>query len=242
MHRCFIPTDHWTDSGIVLTDEERHRLWHVLRLEAGAMVQVFDGVGRTAVAELGEADAPLAIREDVPAAPPGVPVTLVQALPKGRKMDLIVEKATELGVARIVPVITERAISRPTGKALGQKQARWERIVETAARQCGTGRVPAVLPIASYADALDVAQACELFLVGSLQPDAVSLRDALRPCRDTPPASVALLVGPEGDLAPHEVELAVKAGGVGVSFGPLVLRVETAALFGLSVLAYELAG
>jgi 16S rRNA (uracil1498-N3)-methyltransferase len=204
-------------------------------------VQVFDGAGRTVTAELTAGTDPvLAIRTDVDVALPRVPVTLVQALPKGRKMDLIVEKATELGAARIVPTITERAISRPAGRSRAEKQARWQRVASTAARQCGTAHVPEVLPVSSFADALAAASSCSLFLVASLQPDAVPLRDALAPCRQDPPARVAMLIGPEGDLTPGELEMATQAGAVRVSFGSLVLRVETAALYGLSVLAYEL--
>lgn len=155
-------------------------------------------------------------------------------------MDLIVEKATELGAADIVPVLSEHAVARPDPARCRAREERWQRIAAGAARQCGAAWIPRVHPVLPLPEALVLGTECELFVFGSLASGARPLRDVMRSAARV--RSVALLVGPEGDLAPGEADRAEAAGGVPVWFGPLVLRVETAALFGLSVLAYECLG
>ena len=255
MHRCHVDPSSWTNDGIRLSAEEAHYLLDVLRIRQGEQVIVFDGRGREAVAQVAPAGAPapgagrrsaplrsiaLAVLAERPPRKPAVALTLLQAVPKGARMDWIVEKATELGASVIVPVISERVVLRLAERQRREKAERWQRIALNAARQCQVGVVPVVREVMDLPAALDLGRKADLFLVGSLQPDARPLREVLRKKRASPPSSISLLIGPEGDLAPEETREAAAAGAIAVSFGSLVLRVETAALYGLSVLAYEL--
>jgi len=222
--------------------EERHML-EVLRLADGDEVEVFDGEGRAAVARLvlqaGRAGLHLEIVRPLPVQTEEVEKILVVALPKGKRMDLVVEKAAELGVSQIRPVITERVIARPEGERAAQRIERWRRIALSAAKQCGRETVLSVGEILPLPEVLTSIGRCDLFLVGSLAPDARPLREALAPWRKRKPGSVAVLIGPEGDLSAGELQAAASAGAVAVSFGKTVLRVETAAIFAAAVLAYE---
>jgi 16S rRNA (uracil1498-N3)-methyltransferase len=155
-------------------------------------------------------------------------------------MELILEKATELGASIIRPVVTARVVSRLNDGQRKERRKRWQKIVLSAARQCGTCWIPEVAPIEDFAKAMLHVGSLDVVLMGALTVEARPLRHVLAGVRRRSPRSVGLLVGPEGDLSPSEVERAVGAGAVPVSLGPRVLRVETAALFGMSVLAYEL--
>lgn len=248
MHRCFVSPEEWTGGLLCPGEEEAHHLADVLRVgQDGELVLVFDGNGRQALARARvfrsgrSSRVELEILSEQPVQRPTPRILLVQALPKGGRMDWIIEKAVELGVSEIFPVITERVVARLDARQSVEKSERWRRVAISAAKQCGTAWVPAVRPVADFGAALRLVQA-DLVLIGSLAPDARPLRAALRELAARPVRSVALLIGPEGDFTPGELQLAAAAGAVGVSFGTLVLRVETAALFGLSVLAYEFSG
>jgi 16S rRNA (uracil1498-N3)-methyltransferase len=238
-----------------LTADEEHHLLDVLRAKIGDTVAVFDGEGRGAkavVTEVGGRRSEIRNqRSEIEGrrvvlkvlnvggeAAPGLAITLIQALPKGRKMDLIVEKAVELGVTQIIPVISERTIVRLDGAARKERGERWQRLALSASRQCGTSWVPDVRSVCDYSEAIGKCSGFDLLLVGSLGCDARPLHDVLNAAgRKT---MIGLIIGPEGDLTPAEIKKAVDVGAAPVSFGQLVLRVETAALYGLSVLAYEL--
>lgn len=241
MHRCYVEAKQWTDTGVRLSAEEIHYLRDVLRVRDGEPVAVFDGRGREAEAcvSLTESSGALKLTElrKLPPRAPRIAITLLQAIPKGTRMDWIVEKATELGVSRIVPLLTERVVQRFDAGQRRTKAQRWQRIALSAARQCRTPIVPEVLDVTDLAGALALCRGAAPFLVGSLQPSARPLKEALRA---KPAGRAALLIGPEGDLTEAELGTAIEAGAEPVSFGSLVLRVETAALYGLSVVAYEL--
>lgn len=246
MHRCYVRPSDWNDSQMRLPPEEVHHLVDVLRARDGESVAVFDGRGRTAVAVLGlKGGSGAELRVTGPGeggaslAVPGV--VLIQAIPKGARMETIVEKAVELGAGAIWPVITERTIVRLAGAdARRARSERWQRIALSASRQCGTSWVPDVQPVSDLPDALERCGGFDLFLVGSLEKDAARLKNVLAEHRA--PRSVAILIGPEGDLSPGELAAAKRAGALPVSFGSLVLRVDTAAIYALSVLANEYRG
>lgn len=180
-----------------------------------------------------------------------VMVTLVQAIPKSQKMEWIIQKATEIGVWSIIPVMTERGVVRLDGERAEHRVERWQKIAEEAAKQCRTAWIPRVTPIVSLkrllesgqreaqAEARETTLGTEVTLVGSLEQTAIPLKHYLRSLAGKPPASVSLLIGPEGDFSPSELDLAKAMGAVSVSYGSRVLRVETAALYGLSIIAYE---
>jgi 16S rRNA (uracil1498-N3)-methyltransferase len=259
MHRCYVEPACWDDREMSLSPEEEHHLCDVLRARAGETVTVFDGQGREATAEVrrrreegafgpslgrrGRSHVVLrVISRTARAERPAVHLTLMQALPKGSRMDWIVEKSTELGVACILPLISERVVARLSEKQRSERRARWQRIALSAARQCGSAWVPEILPVSDFGDLGRLARGYDLFLAGSLAATTVPLHAVADAWRGAPPARVAVLVGPEGDFTPGELAQAAGLGALGVCFGPRVYRVETAALYALSVLAYEFLG
>ncbi len=240
--RCFVPAEQWARDPLVLDADETHHLAHVLRAEVGWTVVVFDGAGREAEArilELGRDRAALALLHHRAVPRPAVALSLVQALPREQRMDFILQKGTELGVSEIVPVVSDHAVVRlKEGDAA--KRERWEKIVLNAAKQCGAAWLPTVRPVRPLMDVLKEVPTCDAMLVCSLEPDARPLRDVIAEVRKIQPRSLAFLVGPEGDFSSRELAVARQAGARPVNLGPAVLRVETAALYVMSVLKYEL--
>jgi 16S rRNA (uracil1498-N3)-methyltransferase len=248
MNRCHIDPSDWNESEMIPSADERHHLMDVLRCKAGEIVAVFDGKGREAKARIvasgsgKQAGIVLKVIAAGATTGPELSVTLIQSLPKGTRMDWIVEKAVELGVTEIVPVISERTIVRLDQRGRKARGERWQRLALSASRQCGTGWVPDVRAVCDYMEAVGncAGAGYDLLLVGSLGVDARPLRDVLRNAAGQKKMSkVGLVIGPEGDLTNDELKAAIDNGATPVSFGQLVLRVETAALYGLSAIVYE---
>lgn len=208
----------------------RHYLHDVLRLEPGAAVEVFDGRGGLydGRIEPGFERLALGARRDAPAG--GAPITLAFALSKGEKVDLVVQKATELGVARIVPWAAERSVVRLEPERAEERTKRWRRIAEEAARQCGRADVPELRPPATLAEL--VAELPPGFLLATFHGGEGS-----RPIGQLPAAAgVVAVIGPEGGLAPPELGTLERAGAVRASLGPRTLRAETAAIAAVALL------
>jgi 16S rRNA (uracil1498-N3)-methyltransferase len=245
MHRFFLPNLHQPD----LTGPEAHHAQHVLRLKAGDELTVFDGRGheaRCAIAEISRDIVRLKIltRSTTPALP--CRITLAQAIPK-KTMDLIVQKATELGAAVIVPLLSDRTLVKVNEDS--KRMERWRDIALDACKQCGNNWLPEIQPPQPAHDFLASLPVYDLKLVASLQPDAKPLKTILSstesrleiaPTGHSVPFSVLLFIGPEGDFTPAELSLAKSAGCRPLSLGPLVLRAETAAIYALSILRHEL--
>ena len=239
MPRFHLPPESW-QAGILAGDEARH-LSQVLRIRPGETITVFDGLGRRAGAEVltvSRDHVSLKLLEAACPSPPLPAITLAQAIPKGKNMDLIVQKAVELGVAAIQPLVTKNTIVQP-GEG---KSDKWRRNALEACKQCGQDTLPRIadpLPfdrwLGSGAGVPPAAR--HLRLIASLAPGAEPMREILHAHPDT--TSATLLVGPEGDFTPEETAAALHAGFLPVSLGSIVLRVETATLFCLSALRYE---
>ncbi len=254
MRRCFVEPADWTDVVVQLSVSETHHLLRVLRASPGDLVGVFDGTGREGVAryesytnqstkaKVGDSGrrARLLVQSESIAKKPAIAVILVQALPKSRKMDLIVEKATELSVAEIRPLVSERSVVRLDSSSNSDRHDRWRRISLSAAKQCGYSRLPIVAPCGTFEQVLSRCDDLDLFFLGSLGENTVSLRDGLRQGMGDGVRRIGVLVGPEGDLTESEIDRAVEKGAIPVSFGHSVLRSETAAIYALSALRYEL--
>lgn len=232
---------------ISLPAGESHHLVTVNRARAGDTVIAFDGRGTEWTCELADArksGASLRVTATHTRAPLSCAITLAQALPKGGVMDDIVRHATELGVARIVPVASERTQVHLEGDRSDKKTDKWRTAALEAAKQCGNPFLPeitGVQPLSSFL-ATAAATSAELRLVASLHPGARSLRDtfaAFRTQHARPPASAVWLVGPEGDFSPAEMAAAHAAGFIPVTLGPLVLRCDTAATAALAILVHE---
>lgn len=231
---------------LALDAEESHHLVTVNRARAGDTVIAFDGRGHEWVCTLRDANkraARLAVQRAQHTAPFPYAITLGQALPKGKGMDAIVRKATEIGAARLAPLVTERTEVHLDGDREEHKVEKWRAAAIEAAKQCGNPFLPEILPVQKLAALAASPAPEELRLVASLHPGAGSLKTALagfRAAHGRAPRSVLWLVGPEGDFSPAEIAALLGAGFLPITLGPLVLRCETAAVYALSVLSYEL--
>jgi len=246
MHTAFLLPEKWKGVRVELDPDESVHLVKSVRAREGDEVRLFDGCGRAALARIDRVDVEgkstavtCSIEQNLPAREPSTRLTLIQALPKGSRMDFLVEKATELGVWEIMPVITDRVEKQPGGKGYDGQVERWRRISLSAAKQCGSAWLPAIRPVSKLETVLEArAPAGGLFIAGVLTDAARSFSD----CLDSFGAgdgTAAVLIGPEGDLTETEIAMAVKAGACPVSFGNLVLRVETAAVYAVSVMKYH---
>jgi 16S rRNA (uracil1498-N3)-methyltransferase len=239
MIRLFVDPAKATEDVVVLADEDHRYLTRVLRLGIGDVVVLFDGAGLEAdarIVRIGPRALELKIEARRAIAPSQRPeVTLLQALAKGEKLDVVVQKATELGVARILPVTSARSIPQIEAMRAIGRRARWQKIARAAARQCGRADVPEVEPVTTLPTALS-ASAKDAFKVMLWEGERQHGLKAVLP--DEPVSRVVLAIGPEGGFAPEEVEAARAVGFVTVRLGPRILRSETAPLAALSILGY----
>ena len=232
MHRFYCVKD--GDDIRLRREDERHAL-RVLRLKPGdgieavleserwgaKIVSVSDGVRIELVERLRNTE-------------PEVDITLFQGLPKAEKMEWIIQKCTELGVARFCPVLMERSIPVVDKKSASRKLERWRLIAEEAVKQCGGARIPEVMEPAPLEDQMERFQSLDSFLVPWEAAEAgasLSVADALKPAEKSRKLSVGILIGPEGGITGAEMEwLSRNAGAQPVSLGPRILRTETAAM------------
>lgn len=241
MRRLLVPPERIEGTRAVVEGDALHYLARVLRLGPGDELGVFDGAGRAWSARIEALDddrATLALGEA--RTPPRAPrITLAQGLAKGDKVDLVVQKATELGAARIAPLRLERCVVRLEGEKAADRTRRWRRIAEEAARQSGRADVPVVDEPADLGAFLAAARARgERVAVLWEEETGARLGPWIAAHPDEP---LALVIGPEGGIAPAEVEAVRAAGGAVVGLGPRILRTETAGLAALAV-ALHLAG
>jgi 16S rRNA (uracil1498-N3)-methyltransferase len=224
--RLYCPSPLAAGGEIVLPQSAAHHALTVLRLKRGDAVRLFDGEGGEFAAELCRADAHAVIarvgeREAIERESP-LAVTLVQGLAAAERMDYVIQKAVELGVAAIAPVTTARGATRLDGVRAERRLGHWRRIAIASCEQCGRNRLPSLYPLCDLSQWLREPSAASLRLL--LAPEAVSsLPQFARPA-----GAVELLVGPEGGLAPEETIGALRAGFQAVRIGPRTLRTETA--------------
>jgi len=249
--RFYIPPPAWNTDRLVLDGPEAHHCLDVLRMQAGERAVVFNGRGAEATVEITAAQkerVELKLLHRAKSPPLRCEITLGQAIPKGKNMDLIVEKATELGAAAIAPLLSDRTVVQVEPDDSARKQEKWQRVAIEAAKQCGQNWLPAVHAPRTPRAFFDSGPKFDLMLIASLQSDARNLKQVLAeiawnsgPPRRGPNApSVLVLVGPEGDFTPAEISLARSHGCHPITLGPIILRTETAAIYCLSVLSHEL--
>ena len=235
MPRAYLPPSSWTETPFLEGDEAKH-LSQVLRIQPGAAVTVFDGLGNHAQARVlsvskQRVDLMLELAESAPTSLPDI--TLVQAIPKGKNMDWIVQKAVELGVSRIQPLVTRHTIVSPGG----DKAEKWRRTALEACKQCGQFTIPIIEAPLPFAEWLANRPSADLEVIASLADNPRNFRETLRLLPDL--ESITLAIGPEGDFSPEEMTAALAAGFVPVTLGDLVLRVETATMFCLSAIRFH---
>jgi len=247
MYRFHLAPNDWPSATLI--GSEAHHARDVLRLQPGARVTLFDGQGREATAEvrtINSGAVELRIMHETATPPLRARITLAQAIPKGKNMDLIVQKAVEIGAAEIFPLLSSRTVVHLDAESATQKQAKWQTVALEAAKQCGQNWLPRVHAPQSPNDFFAASSAIshDLRLIGSLQPGAQHLKKILGEYAESHagarPASVLMLIGPEGDFTPAEIALARSHGCTPLTLGPIILRVETAAIYCLSILSYEL--
>lgn len=245
MPRIFLPPEAFGPGGMItIGGGARRHLVRVLRLKPGDTFIAVNGEGGEFTARLVAVEAQVARAEVVAARPgaaePPVAVTLLLGLPKGEKTALVIQKATELGVARLMPVATQRSVVRLDGAGSEERRRRWQAIVAAAVAQSGRSRVPLVEGVRPLEEALAALAPQAALLVPWEGERETSLRAALAGLRQGGVHEVTVAVGPEGGWAPEEVVLFRRYGGLTVSLGPRVLRCETAALAALAIILYEL--
>lgn len=246
MHRFYLPPESVRESSFNLSEAETHHAVNVLRVRVGERVVVLDGAGGELLCEAcavagGQLGLKVAQRHALPPLP--YQLTLMQAVTKGKTMDVIVQKATELGVHRIVPILSERTVAQLEAERASEKVGKWQATTIEAIKQCGSTWLPKVESPTTPKDFLSRGESFDLHLVASLQSDSRHPRehfDAFCAERGRLPKSIGIWVGPEGDFTPAEVNLIRSAGALPITLGQLILRSETAAIYCLSVLNYEL--
>lgn len=237
MHRLLVDTASLESEAPVLSSEAAAHL-RVVRPKLGERVELFDGKGRTreyAVTASGRGFVLVAAAPVVEFPRPPA-MTLFACVTKGSRWDWTIEKATELGVTRIVPVVSARTIVRIADGEREAKRSRWERVAADAARQSDAKWLPEVLAPMPFAESLALVRGTECFVGALVTPPAVPVAEAVRRRSELEPA---IYVGPEGDFSPEELQALLEIA-TPVSFGSTILRAETAAIYGVSALKAQL--
>jgi 16S rRNA (uracil1498-N3)-methyltransferase len=236
MRRFYIGKNTVKTGKIIISGKEAHHIKDVIRLKPGDRFIGFDGEGKSYTLRIAETGAGIRAEiEKVSSRQINMPkILLACALPKKSKIDYIIEKATELGVADIIPMITEHTIIKIGKTSRADKQKRWERIALEASKQCGRDTLPKIYGITNFKDALKLAE--KLNYKDRIMPyvceEAVYIKDILLQNLN----SIAIFIGPEGDFSEKEVSLAKRYNFKTASLGELVLKVDTAAIFAISSL------
>ena len=246
--RYYLEPHLWSTDNLSLTGDEAHHCTRVLRSKLGDHVEVFDGNGRSVVGEiitLEKDNVVISPLSDIKTSIQAHKIHLHQAIPKGGNMELIVQKAVELGISEIQPLITTNTVAR--AEQLKKKQAKWQRIALEACKQCGLNFLPNILPTLSYAEwleqqSINSANSANtddsLKVVAALHPESIPFHNAFTSASTAQNAH--LLVGPEGDFSDEEYSQAIAANFQPVSLGDIILRVETATIFCISIIKHEL--
>ncbi|HHY82168.1 MAG TPA: 16S rRNA (uracil(1498)-N(3))-methyltransferase [Clostridiales bacterium] len=243
MHRFFIRPENIDGNTAVITGDDAHHISKVLRMEAGEEIILCNSQGldyKAVISKVENGKVYAGLTESSPApAEPGVRVTLYQGLPKASKMETIVQKCVELGIYEIIPICTSRTVVRLSDKKDGEKKAaRWQKIAEEAAKQCGRGIIPHVGNPVSFEQA--VKDCCsDLKILLWEEEKERSLRNVLYN-QAANIHTAAILIGPEGGLEKQEASLAEQYGWVTATIGPRILRTETAGMAVLAAIMYHM--
>lgn len=243
MQRFFVTPDQVGEDKIRIQGSDVNHMKNVLRMRPGEEVMVSDGNNRQyrcRVEDYPDGEAVLAILEaglvdtELPSR-----IYLFQGLPKQEKMELIVQKAVELGVCQVIPVQTRRCVVKLDAKKAAKKVQRWQQIAESAAKQAGRGYIPVVSEVMTFQEALAFSEALDIRLIPYELADGMEgtrkILDGIRPGQ-----SVGIFIGPEGGFEKEEVSRAVEAGTMPITLGKRILRTETAGIAVLSILMYRL--
>jgi 16S rRNA (uracil1498-N3)-methyltransferase len=241
MHRFLVANLETDLHEVTITGEEAVHLYRVLRLRPGAIIEVGDGKGHSFRAELISAEPRLSrariLEPILHDREPKLPLILAQALVKGEKMDLIIQKGTELGVHTFVPFTSERGVVKLEGEKAERRRERWERIAREAAKQCGRTVVPRVEGPAALEDVLTRYGREDFLIILPWEGENNQGLNTVLSCASQR-TGVVVVIGPEGGFEGEEVEMAREKGAQVVSLGPRILRAETAALAVVTMTLY----
>ena len=243
MHHFFVTPQQISGDKIRIEGGDVNHMKNVLRMKLHEKAEISDGESRTYLCEVEayeEDVAVLHILEEMEAdTEPASKLYLFQGLPKSDKMELIVQKAVELGVYQVIPVAMKRSVVRLDDKKAAKKADRWNSIAESAAKQAGRNRIPEVTMPLSYNEALKMAEELDVTLLPyELAGGMEVTREVIRQIKSG--QSVGIFIGPEGGFEPEEVDAAVSMGAKVITLGRRILRTETAGLATLAVLMFEL--
>lgn len=248
MHRFYLPPESCRNSTLELTDDEAHHALRVLRIQPGERVTVLDGAGHQLNCEVRAATKrtiSLDVLRKTFSPPLPCQITLLQTVPKAKAMDYIVQKATELGAARVVPILSERTVIQIDSENSTEKAEKWQQIAIESIKQCGSPWLTKIEAPATLKNYLARREKFDLPLLASLQDDRRHPREFIQQFREEhnrAPATACVWIGPEGDFSQAEMNLIKAEGALPVTLGRLVLRSDTAAIYSLSILNYELQG
>jgi 16S rRNA (uracil1498-N3)-methyltransferase len=240
MARFYVPNPHIEKEMLKIEGNEVRHIRRVLRLKVGDNLSVFDGSGREYEGTIVEEDpsAVMVMVQNILSSKTEshLEITLAQSMVKGEKMDYLIQKATELGVKKIIPFFSYRSVPLLDKSKRLKRYHRWERIAVEASKQCGRGVVPKIEPLKDYSEMLQTAPLDSLRLI-LWERVGESLKEVLKESKEK--KKVFFIVGPEGGMSDEEVEHAKRAGFIPVTLGRRILRSETASLCLLSILQYE---
>ena len=240
--RICLPQDIQAGCRYALTDDDARYLRSVLRLVEGASLLVFNGSGREGEAVIDHVDdkkVNVKIVDAWPVAPDSLSIILAQSLPKAGKMETILQKATELGVQKIVPFFSQRSVPKLNREKAADRQARWQKIVLEATRQCRQAYIPEVTPVLSFPEMLKAVPRDAVRIILWEEEGGVGIKSFLRLERAMPMTGCCIVVGPEGGFTEEEIKEAGDCGFAVASLGRHVLRVETASLAAIALIQYE---
>ncbi len=246
MHRFYITPEQGSHNPVLLSERESHHALNVLRLRQGERVVALDGAGHEYLCDVGltqkhQVELAVAQKSNVPPLP--YQITLLQAITKGKAMDAIIQKATELAVHRIVPILADRSVPQPGAEDSENKIEKWEATAIEAIKQCGGAWLPQIEAPVRTSAYLARNERFDLLLIATLQSDGRHPRiqiDSSIQERGKLPRTIGVWVGPEGDFTPAEINAIRNSGALPITLGQVVLRSETAAVYCLSVLNYEM--
>ena len=242
MPRFFVNKNNIEENRIHIDGTDAHQIARSLRMAEGDEAIVCDGEGteyRCTLTRIRDEECECEIIEALSSgAESPISITLCMAYPKGDKLEVVIQKAVELGCDIIIPFESSRCIKRPKAEKAEKQTARLQRIAEEAAKQCGRAKIPTVSSPISFKQMLTEAKKSELSLLCYENEEGKSIKDALKANEHI--KSVSVIVGAEGGFSPEEAEEAVNAGCISVTLGNRILRCETAPLFALTSICYEL--
>ena len=242
MHRFYVSAAAISEGRALLSIEQQKQVRRVLRMNPGDAIAIFDGSGLEFSAELEADDAGNLVARIVdayrPETEPSTRLTIIQGIPKGEKLELILQKCTELGASEFLIVSTERSVPKIPPDKADSRLERWRAVVREAAEQSGRVRLPPVDGVLPFREALDRVRGHSEILIAWEQERGAELFSMLRRLRDV--TDITLVIGPEGGFAPSEVDAAIEVGAIPISLGARILRAETAAIAGTAMLVYGL--